>query len=202
MREALITAVVSLLATVPAAGQENRVMEEVNAKAALAARYQAVGTQLQVRNVIPPGPPESLNVQDRSDLPRHSLAFGSRPGPILDSALRKVRTMQAGVQPATAPTCQELTQEGLEAGDERGSALWFLGGLFPLYLIPVAPIAAHSLTPNPPSGLVAGLDRVQVRCFAAGYAPTIKSKRIRSSWFGYGVSVGLSILLYGIVSTG
>ena len=56
MRKTLITAaVVSLLAAVPATGQRNRAMEEVNAKAALAARHQAVGTQLQVRNVIPPG---------------------------------------------------------------------------------------------------------------------------------------------------
>ena len=55
MRKTLRVAVVSLLAAVPAAGQEHQVLEEMNAKAALAARHQAVGTQLQVRSVIPPG---------------------------------------------------------------------------------------------------------------------------------------------------
>ncbi len=47
-----VVAVVSLLAVVPAAGQA---LEEMNAKADLAAGHQAVSTQLQVRSAIPPG---------------------------------------------------------------------------------------------------------------------------------------------------
>lgn len=118
-------------------------------------------------------------------------------GPILESAMRRA-ALESGLRSVQAQggSCQDLTLEGREEAEDRGTALWLVMGLLPIYFIPAAPIAAHSMTPEPPTQLLTGLDRAQVQCFADGYSPVMKGKRVRSSWTGFGISVGLSVLIY------
>ena len=103
---------------------------------------------------------------------------------------------------AQGGSCQDLTLEGREEAEDRGTALWLVMGLLPIYFIPAAPIAAHSMTPEPPTQLLTDLDRAQVQCFADGYSPVMKGKRVRSSWIGFGISAGISVLLYTALVAG
>ena len=121
-------------------------------------------------------------------------------GPIFESAMRRAAVESAvRIVQAQGLSCQDLTIQGREEAEDRGTALWLVMGLLPIYFIPAAPIAAHSMTPEPPTQLLTDLDRAQVQCFADGYSPEMKGKRIRSSWIGYGISAGISVLLFTAV---
>jgi hypothetical protein len=122
-------------------------------------------------------------------------------GPILESVMRRAAVESAvRIVQAQGLSCQDLTIQGREEAEDRGTALWLVMGMLPIYFIPAAPIAAHSMTPEPPTQLLTDLDRAQVECFADGYSPAMKGKRIRSSWIGFGISVGISALLVASVA--
>lgn len=111
-------------------------------------------------------------------------------GPILESAMRLGVKPARQAQPAD---CQAAARSGEAEGRARqGSGGWFAGGLLlSPFFVPIMPIVAHTSDPTPPVDALSGLAREDLDCYTTGYVRAAKGRRVRASWIGYGVSIGL-----------
>lgn len=134
-----------------------------------------------------------------------SFVLGSEllyAGPILESAMR------LGVKPARLemqPTECQAARSGEEDGRARqGSGGWFAGGLLlSPFFVPIMPIVAHTSDPTPPVEALSGIGRDDLNCYTTGYVRAAKGRRVRASWIGYGVSIGLwAAIVAAATSTG
>ena len=123
-------------------------------------------------------------------------------GPILESALRLgVKPAQREAQPTD---CQAAARDGEADGRARqGSGGWFAGGLLlSPFFVPIMPIVAHTSDPTPPVEALSGIARDDLNCYTTGYVRAAKGRRVRASWIGYGVSIGLwTAIVAAAVST-
>ena len=112
-------------------------------------------------------------------------------GPIIESAMRlAVTPAQREGQPTD---CQAAARNGEDDGRARqGSGGWFAGGLLlSPFFVPIMPIVAHTSDPTPPVDALSGIARDDLDCYTTGYVRAAKGRRVRASWIGYGVSIGL-----------
>lgn len=65
------------------------------------------------------------------------------------------------------------------------------------------PIVAHTSDPIPPVDALSGIARDDLGCYTTGYSRAAKGRRVKASWIGYGVSIGLwAAIVAAATSTG